>query len=165
MWSIRNIAKGALAGAMIIAGGSAAALEQTPVLSLAAANAMAVGCMERATAEDWPMHIAIMDAGGNLKMYMRLNNTSLASQQIAVMKAHTAATFGRPTKQLGEAAFRDGRPGPLAFVPGLQFFDGGLPIQSADGAHLGGIGVNGSSGANDALCAQAGLDAAAEFLR
>ncbi len=147
-----------------LAAGSAAAIEMRPYLSLEAANKMAEACIAKARQEGWPMHIAIIDPGGNLKLYARLDDTSLASQQIAMMKAHTAATFQRATKRLGEAAFRDGQPGPLAFVPGLQFFEGGLPIKAADGTHLGGIGVSGSSGQNDAICAQAGLDAAAELL-
>ena len=40
-----------------------------------------------------------------------------------------------------------------------------LPIMSGDGYHLGGIGVSGDSGANDAICAQAGIDAAADDLK
>ena len=36
---------------------------------------------------------------------------------------------------------------------------------SGDGYHLGGIGVSGDTGANDAICAQAGIDAAAEDLK
>ena len=63
-----------------------------------------------------------------------------------------------------EMAFASG-PGAAAFVPGLNFFEGGLPILTDDGQHLGGIGVSGDTGANDALCAQAGIDAVADQLQ
>ena len=44
-------------------------------------------------------------------------------------------------------------------------FAGGLPILTADGAQLGGIGVSGATSDQDEQCAQAGIDAIADELR
>ena len=72
-----------------------------------------------------------------------------------------------PTRGLGEiasarTASRGARRG--GFVPGLAAFPGGLPIKTADGAHVGAIGVSGGTGDQDEECAQA-LDAVADQLK
>ena len=110
------------------------------------------------------MHIAIMDNHGNLKAYHRMDDAQLLSRDVAMAKARTSATSPRSTQQWGEMAFGNG-PGAAAFVPGLNFFEGGLPILTPAGQHLGGIGVSGDTGANDAVCAQAGIDAAANQIQ
>jgi uncharacterized protein GlcG (DUF336 family) len=46
----------------------------------------------------------------------------------------------------------------LAFVPGLVTFEGGLPIKTAGGEHIGSIGVSGATADQDGVCAQAALD-------
>ena len=141
-----------------------AQLDTRPILSSSAAMTMVHGCLSKAAAEGWLMHIAIMDNHGNLKAYHRMDDAQLLSRDVAMAKARTSASIPQSTKQFGEMAFSNG-PTAAAFVPGLNFFEGGLPILTADGQHLGGIGVSGDSGANDAICAQAGIDAAANQLQ
>lgn len=154
-----------LLGMLLLAPGSSAAeVETRPILTAAAAMKMVHGCLARAQEEGWRMHIAIMDNGGQLKAYYRMDDAQFLSQEIAMAKARTSAISPRSTKQWGEAAFQNGQPSAVAFVPGLQFFEGGLPIMTGDGYHVGGIGVSGDTGANDAICAQAGIDAAAADL-
>ena len=111
------------------------------------------------------MHIAIIDNHGNLKAYHRMDDAQLLSQDVSLAKARTSAVINQSTKQWGEMAFSGGGPGPAAFVPGMNHFEGGLPIMTSEGTHIGGIGVSGDTGANDAVCAQAGIDAAADDLR
>ena len=142
----------------------AAQIETRPILSSSAAMTMVHGCLSKAAAEGWLMHIAIMDNHGNLKAYYRMDDAQLLSHDVAMAKARSSALSPRSTKQWGEMAFANG-PSAAAFVPGLNYFEGGLPIMSAAGEHIGGIGVSGDSGANDAICAQAGIDAAAADLR
>ena len=142
----------------------AAQIETRPILSSSAAMTMVHGCLSKAAAEGWFMHIAIMDNHGNLKAYHRMDDAQLLSHDVAMAKARTSAASPRSTKQWGEMAFASG-PSAAAFVPGLNFFEGGLPILTDDGQHLGGIGVSGDPGANDALCAQAGIDAVADQLQ
>ena len=141
-----------------------AQLDTRPILSSSAAMTMVHGCLTKAAAEGWLMHIAIIDNHGNLKAYHRMDDAQLLSHDVAMAKARSSALSPRSTKQWGEMAFANG-PSAAAFVPGLNYFEGGLPIMSAAGEHIGGIGVSGDSGANDAICAQAGIDAAAADLR
>ena len=141
-----------------------AQLDTRPILRSSAAMTMVHGCLTKAAAEGWLMHIAIIDNHGNLKAYHRMDDAQLLSHDVAMSKARTSASIPQSTKQFGEMAFSNG-PTAAAFVPGLNFFEGGLPILTADGQHLGGIGVSGDSGANDAICAQAGIDAAANQLQ
>lgn len=143
----------------IVAGSVAKAIETRPILTLAAARKIGEACLAKAQAEGWKMHVAIVDVGGDLKYYARMDDAQLLSQDIALAKATTSAKIPRPTKELGSRAFGDKGPTPLALVPGLAFFEGGLPIMTADGVHIGGVGVSGSTGENDGICAQAGLDA------
>ena len=138
---------------------AAAQVEDRPMLTSGAAMTMIHGCLSRAAEEGWRMHIAIIDNHGNLKAYHRMDDAQLLSHDVAMAKARTSAMSPRSTQDWGQIAFGNGV-SPAAFVPGLNFFQGGLPIMSADGQHLGGIGVSGDTGANDAICAQAGIEAA-----
>lgn len=144
---------------------AAKAVEERPILTAAAARKMIDGCLAKAEAEDWLMHIAILDNHGNLKAYHRMDDAQLLSQDVALGKARSSAVSPRSTRQWGEMAFGGGAPGAAAFVPGIIYFEGGLPIMTAGGHHVGGIGVSGDTGANDAICAQAGIDAATDDLQ
>jgi glc operon protein GlcG len=149
--------------ATLIAAGSAQAVD------LATAEKMADACAAKATQEGWKMNIAVVDGGADLVLFERMDGAFLGSVDIAQMKAETSAKFPMPSRALGEIVFgKDGEPGRapgLAFVPGLAAFPGGLPIKTADGAHIGAIGVSGGTGDQDEQCAQAGLDAVADQLK
>ena len=152
-----------LLGTLLEQSGQAA--ESRPILTAGAAMKMVHGCLTKADAEGWRMHIAVMDNSGRLKAYFRMDDAQMLSQDIANGKAHSSAVAPLSTKQWGDNAFpQGGGPTAAAFVPGIIYFEGGLPIMTADGYHLGGIGVSGDTGANDAICAQAGIDAAADDL-
>lgn len=145
----------------------AAALEMTPILTLEVARMISEACLARAGQEGWKMHVAVMDVHGNLKYYARMDGSQLFSQDIAMAKASTSAKIPRATKELADFAYGNPEqsPGAIAFVPGIALFEGGLPIMTEDGIHIGGVGVSGSSGANDGKCGQAGLDAVQDQLR
>lgn len=144
------------ASVLVAAAGSAAAIEQRPFLTLDVAKKMASACEAKAKQEGWKMNIAIVDSGGNLKYFLRQDDSFLKSIEIAQMKAGTSAGFPFSSKQIADIATKI--PG-IAFVPGIATFEGGLPILTADGKHIGAIGVSGASAEQDGLCAQAGLDA------
>lgn len=148
-----------------VAAPAAEAVEERPILTAAAARKMIDGCLASAEAEGWLMHIAVLDNHGNLKAYHRMDDAQLLSQDVALGKARSSAVSPRSTQQWGEMAFGGGAPGAAAFVPGIIYFEGGLPIMTAGGYHVGGIGVSGDTGANDAICAQAGIDAATDDLQ
>ena len=143
------------------------ALDTQPVLSLDIAKRMADACEALAEKSGWrKVNVAIYDAGGNLKLFRRQDGAYMHSIQIAQLKAHTSAGFPRPTRALGE--FVNKTPGQvhgIEQVPGIVIFPGGLPILTAAGAHLGGIGVSGATSDQDELCAQAAIDAVADELK
>jgi len=143
--------------------GSAMALELRPILTLEVAKKAAAACEAKARQEGWKMNIAIVDSGGNLKYFLRQDDAFLKSIEIAQMKAGTSAGFPFSTKQVGEIAAT--RVPGIAFVPGIATFEGGLPILTADGKHIGAIGVSGAKADEDGVCAQAGIDAIKDDLK
>jgi uncharacterized protein GlcG (DUF336 family) len=106
------------------------------------------------------INIAVVDLGGNLAAFLRMQGAFLHSIDIAIDKAYTAASFGLPTSQWHGAlqehsdAVREG----IVLRPRFVAFGGGLPILEA-GQRIGGIGVSGGSEEQDEACAQAGLKA------
>ena len=152
----------ALAAAFAVTAAPAMAQQKKTVLTLDTARKMAQACVDKATAEGWKMNVTILDDGGNLKHFVRMDGAFLGSIQISQLKANTSANFPFSTKQVGELT--KNIPG-IAFVPGIITFEGGLPIKTAGGEHLGAIGVSGASAEQDGVCAQAGLDAVKDDLK
>lgn len=103
------------------------------------------------------MNIAIVDAGGNLKAFARMEGAFLGSVDISIKKAKTARLFNMPTKDLGALA-QVGQPlyGIEVTNDGLVIFGGGELIKDKDGVIIGAIGVSGSSVEDDMAVAQAG---------
>jgi uncharacterized protein GlcG (DUF336 family) len=106
------------------------------------------------------MDIAVVDAGGNLKAFARMDGAWLGSIDIAVTKARTARFFDMPTEAIGELSQPGG---PLYGIEvsngGLITFPGGLPLTSPDGIVVGAIGVSGSTVEDDRAVAEAGAAA------
>ncbi len=138
------------------------AQDKKTTLNLETAKKIAAGCVAKAKAEGWRMNIAILDDGGNLKYFERMDGAFRGSIQIAQLKANTSTMFPFPTKAIGEIA--KSIPG-IAHVPGVATFEGGLPIKTGAGEPIGAVGVSGASAEQDGICAQAGLDAAAADLK
>ncbi|MDQ3137825.1 MAG: heme-binding protein [Gemmatimonadota bacterium] len=131
-------------------------LRDVPALTLEAAKAMAAAAERFALERGWTVAIAIVDPGGGLMLFHCLENTQPASQDIAVLKARTAARFHRPTKAL-EDGIHAGR-GALLSLSGVVALEGGLPVLSA-GRVVGAIGVSGMTSPEDGEVAAAGLAA------
>jgi glc operon protein GlcG len=151
-----------VAAALGFASASAQAQEKKTVLNLETAKKMAAACEAKSKAEGWKMNIDIVDAGGNMKYFLRQDDAFLGSIHIAQLKANTSSNFPFSTKQVGEIT--KAVPG-IAFVPGIVTFEGGLPIKTGGGEHIGAIGVSGGTAEQDGICAQAGLDAVKDDLK
>ena len=105
-----------------------------------------------------PMNIAVVDEGGVLKAFSRMDGAALLSVQIAQDKAYTAAGFGMPTHGWHDF-IKDDPPlaaGAPAGIDRLVIFGGGYPI-TIDGAVVGAIGVSGGHYTQDQEVAEAGL--------
>ena len=147
------------AGAHEIAGGAAGALA-THDISLSQAHAALEAAAKKAAEINTTMDIAVVDAGGNLKAFARMDGAWLGSIDISIKKAKTARFFDMPTGEIGKLS----QPGqPLYQIEisngGLITFPGGVPIKAADGTIIGAVGVSGSTVDNDHTVAAAGVAA------
>ncbi len=109
-----------------------------------------------AAKNNWAVCIAIVDDGGHLLAFKRLDGCATASVAISQGKAHSAALRRRPTKN-DEDMVNNGRFSALS-MPGITFLEGGVPIM-VDGETIGAVGVSGVKSSEDAQIAQAGIDA------
>ncbi len=130
-------------------------------LSLEMAKKMADAAESVAFKEGLKIVIAIMDNHGNLKYYRRMDGNNVVSVKMAPLKALTSASIPISTKDLAKR--NEAIPnGPYLGIPGIVLLEGGLPIITKDGQHIGSIGISGSTPEQDGVCAQAGLDAIEE---
>jgi glc operon protein GlcG len=125
-------------------------------LSLDDARRAAGAANAEAKKNGWDMAIAVVDDGGHLIYFERIDGTQIASVDIAIGKARTAVNFKRPTKAL-EDAINGGQYAILTFPNSIPR-EGGLPI-FVDGKVVGGIGVSGQKSSEDTQVAIAGVDA------
>jgi len=106
------------------------------------------------------MCLAIIDSGGHLKSFDRMDHAYVGSIDIAIKKARTAVYFGLPSEEIGKLSQPQG---PLYGIEqtndGLITFPGGLPIVNEDSVMIGAIGVSGSTIEDDQLVAYAALEA------
>ncbi|MBI3246118.1 MAG: heme-binding protein [Deltaproteobacteria bacterium] len=128
-------------------------------LSLAAAQKIAAAAEAEAKTKGARVVIAVVDDGGNLLVLQRLDDTQVASVDVGIGKARTAAIFRRPSREFEEQV-KNGRIAALA-LPGATPLQGGVPI-SYEGKVIGAIGVSGESPAQDEEIALAGANAAAK---
>ncbi len=123
-------------------------------ISLDRARAAIGAAVADAKKRNWKMNIAVVDSGGNLVAFQRMDGAMLASIQIAEHKARAAATFRRPTK-----VFEDGIN--LMHLNYLLAFDGviasrgGIPLIEK-GSIIGAIGVSGGADSQDEIVSKAG---------
>ncbi len=118
------------------------------IVGAAQAKSVEIGCK---------MDIAVVDAGANLKAFLRMDGAWLGSIDIAVKKAKTARFFDMETGEIGKLSQPGG---PLYNIEhsngGLITFPGGVPIKDGAGNIIGAIGVSGDSVENDHAVAIAG---------
>ena len=128
---------------------------------LDAAKIMVAGAQNKAEEIQVPMVITVVDMDGNLVLLHRMENSLLASLEIAQNKAYTAVALKMPSSAVKDLAQEGQELQGIAVQHAGRIveFGGGLPIYNADGVQIGGIGVSGGSVAEDTSVAQAGLDA------
>ncbi len=99
--------------------------------------------------------VAVVDAGGHLISFERMDDAEIAGPHLAVAKAATAVAHRCPTGQLAACAADDGSLAGLGASGAGRYvvFPGGLPLWADDGRVVGGVGVSGASAADDLACA------------
>jgi uncharacterized protein GlcG (DUF336 family) len=131
-------------------------------ITMTEAGAVIKAAVKKAEDIGTKMDIAVVDAGANLKAFMRMDDAWIGSIDIAIKKAKTARFFNMPTGEIGRLS----QPGGALFNiehsnGGLITFPGGLPLKNKQGDIIGGVGVSGSTVENDHLVAQAAAAAIA----
>ena len=127
------------------------------VLEFADVQTIAAAAQAEAVKNNWAVSIAIVDDGGHLLSFQRLDGAAPISSHIAPGKARTAAIGERETK-VYEDMINGGRVSFLS-APDLKgLLEGGVPILK-DGQYLGAVGVSGVKSNEDAQVARAGIAA------
>src|ERR687891_2291014 len=131
-----------------------AQLPTKPVLTLDTAKKIAAATEAEARKRGATVVIAVVDDGGYLLVLERLDDTQVASVDVGIAKARTAAIFRRPSKVF-EDQVKNGRVAALALA-GSTPLQGGLPLV-IDGKVIGAIGVSGNTAQEDEDIAMAGV--------
>ncbi|HYA06884.1 MAG TPA: heme-binding protein [Xanthobacteraceae bacterium] len=160
---------GAVAGALAVAAAPAAA-QQPPVspppaplppygppLSLDQAKRVMLAAELEALKNSWQVAITILDSGGNMVMFHKLDNAQLSAIATSAGKARTALEFKLPSKALDDAIAAGGAGMRLLALKDITPLQGGLLIL-VDGRIVGAIGVSGALSAQDDQIAKAGAD-------
>ncbi len=162
----------ALAGAMAVVAGPALAQQPAtpapaPVLPYGAPitldqakRVMAAAELEAAK-NSWQVAITILDSGGNMVMFHKVDNAQLSAESVSEGKARTALEFKRPSKALDDAIANGGAGLRLLALKAITPLEGGVLVV-VDGKIVGAIGVSGALSAQDAQVAKAGADALAK---
>ena len=130
-----------------------AQLLERKTLSLEAANKIIAGAIAEAKANNWLVDIAVVDEGGNLLSFQRMDGALIGSVDVAIGKARTASLFRRSTKVLEEVAKT--RPA-IVTLPNSVLLQGGVPVV-VNGQTVGAVGVSGVTSQQDEQIAEAGI--------
>jgi glc operon protein GlcG len=152
-----------LAVLMILFCGTTAKAQQMPnaygaPISLDNAKKAAAAALAETRKNNWTMAVAVVDTHGTLVYFEKLDETQVASAQLAINKAHSSALYKRPTKALQDALAKGGEGLRVLGLEGAVPVEGGYPIL-IDGKIVGAIGMSGGTSAQDDQCAKIGADA------
>jgi len=130
-----------------------------PKLTLGDARLILEGAEAKAAQIGVDMDIAVVDDGGHLLAFVRMDRARVTSIDVAINKAFTAACARKATHEYAAVA---GAGGPAFGIHvsnqgRFMIFGGGLPI-FVDGLIAGGVGCSSGSPEQDQAVAQAGID-------
>jgi uncharacterized protein GlcG (DUF336 family) len=129
-------------------------------IDLDQAQTVVAAALKKAEEISTLMNVTVVDAGGNLKAFVRMDGAWLGSIDISAKKARTARFFDMESGAIGGLSQPGG---PLYNIEvsngGLITFPGGVPLKNSSGEIVGAIGVSGSTVENDHAVAVAGAGA------
>ena len=106
---------------------------------------------------NWKMNIAVVDTNGELVHFLRMDGAQIASVNVSIGKARTAARFRRESRVFYNA-YETGHAYVATLDPTLVASPGGFPLV-LDGKLIGAIGCSGGTGDQDATICKVGADA------
>jgi glc operon protein GlcG len=128
-----------------------------PVITLDQAKRAMAAAELKAAENSWQVAITILDSGGNLVMFHKVDNAPLFAITVSQGKARTALDFKLPSKALDYAITAGGAGMRLLALNDTTPLEGGVPVM-VDGKIVGAIGVAGALSPQDAEVAKAGAD-------
>ena len=120
-----------------------------PVLDHDTAQAITGHCLALAREAGHEVAVAVYDQSGELLSFAR-GQASPAAAEVARWKGRSAAVFRRSTLETADWN--------LPTVPMIATIEGGVPLFTADGAPVGGVGVSGAPSQFDAWCGTMGAE-------
>jgi glc operon protein GlcG len=105
---------------------------------------------------NWKMNIAVVDTNGEIVMFERMEGAQIASGNISIGKARTAARFRRESRAFYNA-FETGHGYVSTLDPTLVASPGGFPLVEG-GKLIGAVGCSGGTGDQDAAICKMGAD-------
>lgn len=129
-----------------------------PNINIETAKKIAAPAIAEARKNNWNMAIAIVDTGGDLVYFEKMDDTQVGSVQVAQSKARSAARFKRPTKAFQDALAAGGEGLRILALDGAIPVEGGIPLVSS-GKIVGAIGASGGTSQQDGVVAQAAVNA------
>lgn len=122
------------------------------------AKKAAAAAIAEARANSWAMAAAVVDIGGHLVYFEKMDGTQTGSVTVAINKARCAALFMRPTKAFQDVLAGGGDGLRVLGLEGAVPVEGGVPLVM-NGTIIGAIGLSGGASSQDGQCARAGADA------
>jgi glc operon protein GlcG len=123
-------------------------------ISLERASVAIAAAVAEAKKHDWKLNVAVVDSGGNLVAFQRMDGAQLGSIQVSEHKARAAATFRRETKVF-EEAIQLKQNYYVMTLDGIVASRGGIPLVEG-GKIIGGIGCSGGTGSQDEVACKLG---------
>ena len=126
-------------------------------INLETAKKVAESAIAEARKNNWTMAVAIMDTGGHLVYFEKMDGTQTGSVAVSMTKGRSSALFKRPTKAFQDTVAAGGEGLRMLRLEGAVPVEGGLPLL-VDGKIVGAIGVSGGTSQQDGVVAKAGAD-------
>ena len=132
-----------------------------PPITLDQAKRVMAAAELEAAKNSWQVGVTILDSGGNMVMFHKVDNAQLSAITTSEGKARTALEFKLPSKALDDAIANGGAGMRLLALKDITPLQGGILVM-VDGKIVGAIGVSGALSSQDEQVAKAGADALAK---
>ena len=129
-----------------------------PAITLDQAKRVMAAAELEAAKNSWQVGITILDSGGNLVMFHKIDNAQLSAITTSEGKARTALEFKLPSKALDDAIANGGAGMRLLALKDITPLQGGVLVLE-DGKIIGAVGVSGALSSQDEQVAKVGADA------
>jgi uncharacterized protein GlcG (DUF336 family) len=129
-----------------------------PPISLEDAKKVVAPALAEARQNNWAVAVAVVETGGVLVYFEKMDNTQIGSSEVAIGKARSAVLFKRPTKVFQDTLAGGGDGLRVLGLQGAVPIEGGIPLL-IDGKIVGAIGVSGVTAQQDGQCAKSGAEA------